>query len=342
MVRSTYCTDVSYFPYSFVRSRDFTSFYYIPTYLLIYLRPGIGIFTSGIYLGGGLASLSIILDGKVGWRNTLLTIGAFGAVAVLGCLVFVKEPRYMQPTETEAALYTDVEGKKGIPVGTPQLTIDRAIGNTKAVFSLEEARYIFAAATLRYAAGFSIGVWKAPFVFEKFPGSENLFASSNAAVVAFGGLLSSVVGGYISDVLANPKPDKKAVARTWVPAVGSILAVPAWILFIRAPTPELSLAFLLCEYLVAECWFGPTLAALFTVVPDDKRGTAQGIFSVLTALGNFAPILIGALVGGSLGDFRVGDVLMYFVGGAYFISGLLFSKVAMLDGQRMVQVEEGI
>ena len=122
---------------------------------------------------------------------------------------------------------------------------------------------------------------------------------------------------------------------------GSILAVPAWILFIRAPSPELSLIFLFSEYIVAECWFGPTLAALFAVVPDDKRGTAQGIFSVLTALGNLAPIIIGALVGGSLGRFHVGDVLMYLVGSAYLLSGLLFMKVAMIDGQSVKEIEGG-
>lgn len=49
----------------------------------------------GIYLGGGLASLSIILDGNIGWRNTLLVIGGFGFVALGACLAFIKEPRLL-------------------------------------------------------------------------------------------------------------------------------------------------------------------------------------------------------------------------------------------------------
>ena len=73
---------------------------------------------------------------------------------------------------------------------------------------------------------------------------------------------------------------------------------------------------------------------MINAVPNDRRGTAQGIFSVLTAIGNFAPILIGALVGGSLGNFEVGDVLMYIVSGAYLASGLLFCKVALLEDAR--------
>merc|ERR1711907_637521 len=190
--------------------------------------------------------------------------------------------------------------------------VSSVIRNIHTVFQSEEARYIFLAATLRYAAGFCIGVWKAPFIFEKFPGSENVFAGTNAIVVSVGGLLSSILGGYISDVLTKPgsNGENSGLARSWVPAIGSLLAVPAWILFIKAPTPELSIIYLFFEYIFAECWFGPTLAALFNAVPNDRRGTAQGMFSVLTAVGNFAPILIGALVGGALGDFQVGDILM--------------------------------
>lgn len=120
-----------------------------------------------------------------------------------------------------------------------------------------------------------------------------------------------------------------------MPAVGSILAVPAWILFIRAPTPELSVAFLFAEYIFAECWFGPTLASLFNAVPRESRGTAQSVFSVLTAAGNIAPILVGALVGGELGvSLSIGDALQWAVGGSYFLSGLLFAKVAIMEDNK--------
>ena len=43
-------------------------------------------------------------------------------------------------------------------------------------------------------------------------------------------------------------------------------------LFVSQPDFNTALAFLFVEYLVAECWFGPTLAALYDVVPGDKRG----------------------------------------------------------------------
>ncbi|KAK3245962.1 hypothetical protein CYMTET_44489 [Cymbomonas tetramitiformis] len=62
-------------------------------------------------------------------------------------------------------------------------------------------------------------------------------------------------------------------------------------------TLEASLMFLLLEYLVAECWFGPTIAGIFAALPDPAlRGTTQGSFALLTAFGNTAPLLIAALL----------------------------------------------
>lgn len=171
-----------------------------------------GIFTSGIYLGGGLASLSIILDGYIGWRSTLLAISSFGLIAIAGCLLFVKENRISRENSNKTTVIA-VEAPESIPYET---SISKSIESVQVVLRSPEARYIFLAATLRYSAGFCIGVWKAPFVFAKFPGSENLFSGTNAIVVAAGGLLSSVIGGYISDMLANPQDGKEAVARAWV------------------------------------------------------------------------------------------------------------------------------
>ena len=58
-------------------------------------------------------------------------------------------------------------------------------------------------------------------------------------------------------------------------AIGSLLAAPLWAAFILSKDPAIAALCLLGEYLTAECWFGPTLASLFQVVPRDRRGTAQ-------------------------------------------------------------------
>lgn len=58
---------------------------------------------------------------------------------------------------------------------------------------------MFLATAFRFCAGFGIGVWCAPFFRGRFPSNSSEYAVLNAFVVAGGGLLSSFLGGVISD-----------------------------------------------------------------------------------------------------------------------------------------------
>ena len=297
-----------------------------------------GIFSSGIYLGGGLASLSILLDNMLGWRNTVIVIGIFGLFAAALCILVVPEPRQLKTittTTTPTPKTTSI-----IPIGTTPPNINdilsNAITSLKDILQSNEAKLLYSATVLRFCAGFTIGIWKAPFVFAKFPGSESTFAGSNAFVVSMGGLLSTIIGGYISDSLANPKdPSKRRIARAWVPAIGSILAAPLWAAFVLVDDPTYAAGCLFLEYIVAECWFGPTLAVLFNVVPKERRGAAQGLFSMLSAVGNIAPIIVGSLAGGAYGNYPLGTVLIYTISGSYLLSGLLFGAAAIIDEKKI-------
>eukprot|EP01038_Epipyxis_sp_PR26KG_P008728 gene8728-11793_t len=307
-----------------------------------------GVLSSGIYLGGGLASLSIILDGQLGWRKTMMFTGGVGLLAALLSYLTIPEPRKSKSSQpiinnmesTSSIDRTDPADIEQISFFTKsKLAIFNTINGLQSVCETTEAKLLLSASTLRFCAGFSIGIWKAPFIFAKFPGSDSLFAGSNAVVVAGGGLLSSLLGGYISDYLSNPKAGENRIARSrsWVPAIGSLLAVPLWAGFVLSDSPEISALCLLGEYLAAECWYGPTLAALFNVVPNEKRGVAQGLFSVLTAAGNIAPIMIGSLFSGSLTgtSYALSDILLYVVSSAYFISGIFFTISAVKEDERL-------
>lgn len=57
------------------------------------------------------------------------------------------------------------------------------------------------------------------------------------------------------------------------------------------------MAWLATEYLVAECWFGPTISTLQTTVGSKIGGTAQGLFTLTGAIANFAPSILGYLYG---------------------------------------------
>jgi len=241
-----------------------------------------GIFSSGIYLGGGLASLSILLDNQVGWRSTMLGIGVIGIVLAGVLLLVVRDPLHVTAKKNIPSVTVGISNmivNTDINLAKPNNSgIDLESLATTAYQSLQdviaplEAKLLLSATVIRFFAGFSIAIWKAPFVFAQFPGSENMFAGSNALIVSIGGLSSSLLGGYLSDKLANPvknteislsssqssasSPSSSLSARimrtrsrSWVPAVGSMLSAPLWAGFILASTPEQAAVFLFLEYL---------------------------------------------------------------------------------------------
>jgi predicted MFS family arabinose efflux permease len=149
-----------------------------------------GVLSSGIFLGGAVASLSVVLDEAVGWRGTMAVTGGVGVLAALCAWVLVRDPR---PIRAQPVADEIPNAQANANWVTP----------LQEVFSTQEARLLFAASALRFCAGFSIIVWKAPFVFAKFPGQVAAFAGGNALVVGLGGLLSSLLGGYLSDRMAS-------------------------------------------------------------------------------------------------------------------------------------------
>ncbi len=132
-----------------------------------------GVFSSAIYLGGSLASISILLDQALGWRSTLQIIAFSSALVALLCLAALPEPRYAIPPYSQTSLCA-----RGV----------LALSSLQVVLRTYEAKLLFAATLFRWCAGYAIIVWKAPFVFAKFAGRDGHFASSNAVVVAVGGL----------------------------------------------------------------------------------------------------------------------------------------------------------
>eukprot|EP01031_Cornospumella_fuschlensis_P033150 gene33150-40108_t len=278
-----------------------------------------GVFSSGIYLGGALASLSILVSASLGWRDAMFATGAVGIVVAALTYLFLIDPK---ENTLKHELAANGSGKENDLPQAIAFAAKDFVSSVSDVLTSPDARLLYIASALRFFAGFTVVVWKAPFVFSKFQGTESLFAGSNAAVVAVGGLLSSLAGGYLSDYLRNTAN----LPRTLVPAIGSFLAAPLWLGFIYAETPTEALLYLLAEYVVAECWFGPTLASLFQVVPANRRGTAQGLFSLLTAVGNIGPVLVAALTSSQL--MPLDAALTACVSVPLVLSGALFALAA--------------
>ena len=312
-----------------------------------------GLYAASVYFGGGLAALSVVLDEQLGWRGLYLGIGALGLVAT-GVVQLALPPlppplapqgkslsppadaRAVTSKESAALLSSASEDDEGMGAATGQDADDAVSGGSKGdasdegvllgtpgalkeLVAVPTVRLLLLASTLRFLAGFTVGVWIVPFYREAFPGAIGAeFALIKAAVNGVAGSLSATGGGVLSDRLGTKDPR----FALWVPAAGSVLAIPCWIATLNAPTLELSLGALFLEYLLAECWFGPTVAGLQDAAPPRAQGLTTGIFSALTFVGNLAPFFIGLAIKGDNADLTT--LLAYSVSVLYAASAIVF------------------
>jgi MFS family permease len=258
------------------------------------------LYGSGVYLGGGLSSLSILLDGRIGWRGTCEVIAGFGLLATVSAAVFLPSDPNIK-TDDASKGYTKKDDDAVIASETSnEGDTTSAFADVGEILSIPRVQWLFAGSFLRFCSGLCIGVWAAPYYKLAFPDDATSYAVINAVIVGLCGVTSGIVGGVVADKTAtwaaSSGSDENA-GRLIVPIVGSLLAVPAWYLASHASTFDSAMAWLAIEYLVAECWFGPTVAVLQSEVGKSQGGTAQGLFTLTGAIGNLAPSLVGILYG---------------------------------------------
>jgi MFS family permease len=108
------------------------------------------IYMLGIYIGGALSSLTILLITWVGWRRAFASIGYIGILSGILCLGFVKEPirgrfdiiKPLSPSEAE---------KKNT---SPLRLFLRA---STEIFVNPTCRWVVVAGSFRFFGGYSIG-----------------------------------------------------------------------------------------------------------------------------------------------------------------------------------------
>lgn len=272
-------------------------------------------FASAVSIGGALASASVLLDDRFGWRNTFGIVGSVSlAIAALGGVLL-----------TSSTIR---------PLDSP-MTANSESNKTPRAFSAA-AIAIFAATATRFCAGFAIAVWTLPLLRATFPDRSADLGLAYALLVAAAGSASALLGGRIADACPDFKAKLPApfsrnanAARAIVPTIGSILAAPLFYAALQAQDFSHAIVLLTLEFLVAECWIGPTTALLAASCDPRQRGFAQGIFTSLTLVGNLAPIAIGAALEKGLVD-SPKLLLSTVVLAAYLSSSLAFTIVAFL------------
>ena len=293
------------------------------------------IYGSGIYVGGALSSLSILIDNQFGWRNTLIIIAIYGFVtAGIANLALSSNPDINNAIKRIDNDNKDkIRNEENDQTETNSITL---IEDAKIILSSPRVRWIFASSFIRFCSGLCIGIWAAPYFRSAFPDDAASYAVINAFIVSICGVTSGVLGGYLADKVASSSIEKDSASRLWIPVIGSALAVPAFYYTVHAPSFEMAMIGLASEYLVAECWFGPTVSVLLQSTDANKGGTAQGMFTLTGALGNLSPSLLGILYSASSSSGDTGELanlLTYFVCGGYLVSSVGFFLAATASNE---------
>lgn len=282
-----------------------------------------GLFSCGVYIGGGLASLCISMANALGWRATCALIAAIGfALASIEGL-FVREP-----------VRTAAKEDDGPPTDKKKRTFSEAL---RTIFSCKLVVVIFIASSFRFMGGFVIGGYLPTLYSVVFPSYDEQYSYINAYVVATGGFMSSFFGGTLADTWRKAGEKR---ARMFVPAGGCFGALPFIAICCLAPHFYVSIILgLFFEYIIAECWFGPVVATMQSALPSDCRALAIATFTLIaTFFGSTASFLVGALYESLLSNGHSPKVIrwivLWSVVFSYAASGLLF-----LLGSRLVKSE---
>ncbi|HZS75164.1 MAG TPA: MFS transporter [Ktedonobacteraceae bacterium] len=151
--------------------------------------------------------------------------------------------------------------------------------------------------------------------------SSKMAGLFSGVVIVLAGLVGTVLGGYMADMLNRRHPG----SRVLVCGIGFLLGVPTFVLAVTTRNLTVFAIFFVLTALLLTIYTGPSTAATQDVVPSSLRASAVAV-SLLIAhlLGDaFAPSLVGALATG----FDPAPVLHFreFLTGQYLSQALLIT-----------------
>ncbi|MEQ9315513.1 MAG: MFS transporter [Henriciella sp.] len=237
--------------------------------------PDFGAWISSIGLGGLFSGVDWSTVG--GWRIAFVVVGLPGVLVALAIMFTVKEPP---------------RGYSDPPAAAP--TKKAGFFDAFSEFSAKPTFWwLSLGAALVAFVGYGLISFQAPFL-PRVHGigvrdAAVLSGAPRAAVAAAGTFL----GGYVSEKLEG----RFETAAAWVPAVGLVISVPAYISAFFAPT--IGLAFAL--WIVASIAHYSYLGAQYTVgtgivSPKSRATTISVLLLIVSLIGNgIGPLFVGAM-----------------------------------------------
>jgi MFS family permease len=232
----------------------------------------------GAMIGLGAGGL---LGDAVGWRLTFVIAGLPGLILAVVIILTIREPRKLAPRITPQPLSQTIRELKGKPAFW---WIAAATASSAFVVNGQGAFYS-SFFLLQHGHELTKLGWMV--------GPLGIIGVGLGVMKGAGGIVGTIAGGNLSDRLV--KRDFRAYCI--VPMWALILGAPSTALVLLIPSASAALLTLLVPSIVGAMLYGPTYAAVQTLVQPSTRATAAAVLLFVTniiGLG-LGPVVIGLL-----------------------------------------------
>ncbi|MEM6627820.1 MAG: MFS transporter [Pseudomonadota bacterium] len=237
----------------------------------------LSIYAMGITIGGVCAGLfAALLIDQFSWRAVFYAVGAPGILVAIIAKLTIKEPPrgYTDPPGTSREKASFSEALKTLS-GKPTFW------------------HMVAGATLASFVGYALSNFTVSFFVRTHElGLSDAILLAGVFILTFG-----AIGTYLSGFLAERLVAKHKNVLAWLPALGFVIATPAYIIGFNASSIVISTLFLMVAALTHYFYLGPMYAIGQGVVDARMRATAIAILLFIVNLIGYGggPIFIGVL-----------------------------------------------
>lgn len=289
------------------------------------IRPAAyAVFSAGGTLGltVGLAGGGYIAD-LYGWRTAFFVAGALGIPVILILGATLQEP-------TRGA-------QDG---GASTMTGTSFFETLSFLLSRKSYPFIVLSSTATAFLLFGVAQWIPAYLIRAFELTQSEVGAFFGLAMGAGSAIGAVIGG----VLCSRLVERDISWLLLIPIIAGSTFVPLYLVALHTDTLGMALSAVFVVNLVGALGFGPTVAAMHSVVPAGMRGTGTAFYGLTTSLlgVGLAPFLIGLLSDTLGGGTQDANSLRLALSAAIFISlanplMLLFARKTFREDQ-VVQV----
>lgn len=247
------------------------------------LQRSVGIFQSsaGVGIVAGSILAGVLTAALGGWRLMFIAMGLAGLVLV--ALIALTMP------STKREIPPPKPGDLALP------KIDGLLVSIRKIASVPGLMLLILGYSFSHIILATLPTWAPTFLQRTYGVSEGVVGALVGPPAVTGGVLGAILSGMLATKLVERSGNR--FAGLTVPIIALPLAVPAFALFLFAPSiPLLVVGILALNFLIAST-HGPCIAIAVSLVPPSQRGLTSTL--VLTAMaliaGTLAPLLVGML-----------------------------------------------